>query len=123
MTRFFEDAGMDYLYRDTDQSASLALSLESVVYKLSDAPIWISVNVDTLSQLIASGPRFASFRAVKDHRVYSVFNRVNSHGGNDFWESGVVRPDMVLADLLAIAHPELMPAHIWNYYKPLVFDR
>ncbi len=122
MTRFFEDAGMDYLYRDTDQSGSLALSFESVVYKLANAPVWISVNVDSLSQLIAAEERYSVFRAVKERRVYSVFNRVNAHGGNDFWESAVVRPDMVLADLLAIAHPELLPEHSWNYYKPLVFN-
>ena len=122
MTRFFQDAGMDYLYRDTDQSGSLALSFESVVYKLADAPVWISVNVDSLSQLIASEERYSVFRAVKERRVYSVFNRVNAHGGNDFWESAVVRPDRVLADLLAIAHPELLAEHKWNYYKPLVFN-
>lgn len=122
MARFFEDAGMDYLWKNTDQAASLALSFESVVYRLTDAPVWINVNVDSLSQLMAAESRYSVFRAVKEQRVYSVFNRVNSRGGNDFWESAVVRPDMVLADLLAIAHPELMTDHRWNYYKPLVFD-
>lgn len=122
MTRFFEDAGMEYLYKDTDQSTSLALSFESVVYRLSDAPVWISVNVDSLSQLIAAEARYSVFKAVKDHRVYSVYNRVNDHGGNDYWESAVVRPDWVLEDLLAIAHPELKPEHIWKYYKPLVYN-
>lgn len=123
MTRFFEDAGMDYVYKDTDQSSSLALSFESVIYQLADAPVWISVNVDSLSQLIAAEERYSVFKAVRDHRVYSIFNRINSHGGNDFWEGAVVRPDMVLADLLAIAHPELAPGHVWNYYKPLVGNR
>jgi len=122
MTRFFEDAGMDYLWKNTDQSSSLALSFESVVYQLADAPVWINVNVDSLSQLIGAEARYSIFRAVKEHRVFSVFNRVNAHGGNDFWESAVVRPDMVLADLLAIAHPELIPDHSWNFYKPLVFN-
>jgi iron complex transport system substrate-binding protein len=122
MTRFFGDAGMDYLWKDTDQSASLALSFESVVYRLADAPVWIGVNVDSLSQLMAAEDRYSIFRAVRDRRVFSVFNRVNSHGGNDFWEGAVVRPDLVLADLLAIAHPELVANHQWNYYKPLVFN-
>jgi iron complex transport system substrate-binding protein len=123
MTRFFEDAGMEYLWKNTDRSASLALSFESVFYQLSDAPVWIGVNVDSLTQLVASEARYSVFKAVRDRRVFSVFNRVNSHGGNDFWESAVVRPDQVLADLLAVAHPELIPDHIWNYYKPLVFNK
>lgn len=122
MARFFEDAGMDYKWKDSGQSSSLALSFESVVYQLSDAPVWINVNVDSLSQLLAAEERYSVFRAVKDRRVFSVFNRVNSRGANDFWESAVVRPDLVLADLLAAAHPELMPDHTWNYYKPLVFN-
>lgn len=122
MARFFEDAGMDYLWKDNDQASSLALSFESVVYRLSEAPVWINVNVDSISRLIAAEARYSIFRALKEQRVYSIFNRTNPQGGNDFWEGAVVRPDKVLADLLAIAHPELMPAHNWNYYKPLVFD-
>ena len=123
MTRFFEDAGMDYLYKSSNQSSSLALSFESVVYQLSDAPVWISVNVDSLSQLLAAESRYSVFKALKNHRVFSIFNRVNSLGGNDFWEGAVVRPDRVLADLLAIAHPELAAGHRWNYFKPLIFNQ
>jgi iron complex transport system substrate-binding protein len=122
MTRFFEDAGMDYIWKDNDQSSSLALSFESVVYRLADAPVWINVNVDSISELLASEERYTAFRAVREKHVYSISNRINSHGGNDFWEGGIVHPDLVLADLLAIAHPELIPDHSWNYYKPLVFD-
>jgi iron complex transport system substrate-binding protein len=122
MTRFFEDAGMDYLWKDNNQSSSLALSFESVVYKMADAPVWINVNVDSLSHLVAAESRYSVFRALKEKRVYSVFNRINEHGANDFWESAVVRPDRVLADLLAIAHPESEPGHLWFYYKPLVYN-
>jgi iron complex transport system substrate-binding protein len=123
MTQFFEDAGMDYLWKETDQSASLALSFESVVYQLADAPVWINVNIDSLSGLLASEERYSIFRALREKRVFSVFNRTNSHGGNDFWEGAVVRPDQVLEDLLAIAHPDLIPGHEWNYYKPLKFNK
>jgi iron complex transport system substrate-binding protein len=123
MTKFFEDAGMDYLWKDSDQSASLAFSFESVVYKLADAPVWINVNVDSLSGLLASEERYSVFRALKEKRVYNFFNRKNSHGGNDFWEGAVVRPDLVLKDLLAIAHPDLVPDHQWSFYKPLIFNK
>ncbi len=123
MTCFFEDAGMDYHWKDNDQAASLPLSFESVVYQLSEAPVWVNVNADSLSQLMESDNRYAVFRAAREKRIFSVFNRINSHGGNDFWEGAVVRPDQMLADLLAIAHPELMPDHAWNYYKPLNYNR
>jgi len=122
MSRFFKDAGMNYLWKETNQSGSLALSFESVVYKLTDAPVWVNVNADSLSQLLAAEQRYSIFRAVKEQRVFNVLNRVNNHGGNDFWEGGVVRPDWLLADLLAIAHPELVPGHKWYYCKPLIYN-
>jgi len=120
--RFFEDAGMDYPYKLTEQSASLALSFETVVNDLGEAPVWIGTTTDSLSQLLAAEGRYAIFRALKNKKVYSITNRVNVNGGNDYWESGVVRPDKVLADLLFIAHPELLPGHVWNYYKPMIFN-
>ena len=30
---------------------------------------------------------------------------------NDFWQSGAVQPDVVLADLTYIFHPNLMPGY------------
>lgn len=120
--RFFEDAGMDYIYRQTDQAASLALSFETVVNDLRDAPVWVGTTTDSVSRLISMDGRYSVFWALRSGRVYSITNRVNHSGGNDYWESGVVRPDKILADLLYIAHPELLPGHIWNYYKPMIAD-
>ena len=38
--------------------------------------------------------------------VWNDNKRVNSKGGNDIWQSGVARPDLVLLDLAAILHPD-----------------
>ena len=40
-------------------------------------------------------------------------------GGSDYYESAVVRPDLVLADLVAIVHPDKMPGHKFYYYRQL----
>ncbi|WP_242676619.1 hypothetical protein [Rhodococcus sp. ABRD24] len=40
-------------------------------------------------------------------------------GALDFYEQGVLRPDLVLADLIAIAHPDLMPGHEFTFYRRL----
>jgi len=37
----------------------------------------------------------------------------------DYYESGVANPDKILADLVAIFHPELMPEHDFYYYTQL----
>lgn len=122
LARFFEDAGMEYPYKSTEQSASLAFSFETIVNDLGEAPLWVGTTADSLSQLLAAEQRYAIFKAVKNKKVYSITNRVNANGGNDYWESAVVRPDKVLADLLYIAHPDLLPGHTWNYYKPMIFN-
>jgi len=118
----FRDAGMNYPWNHVQLSASLALNFETVIDKMVDAPVWVGVIVDSLSQLLAEEPRYKVFKAVREHKVFAVTNRLNHHGGNDYWESGVVRPDLILADLLYIAHPDLIPGHCWFYYKPLIFD-
>ena len=45
--------------------------------------------------------------------------RLNAHKANDYWESGVVEPDVVLADMIKILHRELLPDHLLKYYRRL----
>jgi iron complex transport system substrate-binding protein len=122
LANFFQDAGLEYPWASVDQSASLALSFEAVHNQAGDAPLWIGVAVDSISQLLAIEKRYANFRAVQEKQVYTLTHRVNLHGGNDYWEGGVVRPDQILADLIAIAWPEQLPEHRWNFIKPLIFN-
>lgn len=44
---------------------------------------------------------------------------LNENGGNDYWESGVTNPHLVLADLIKIFHPELLPDHELYFYQKL----
>ncbi|MFO7616090.1 MAG: ABC transporter substrate-binding protein [Bacteroidales bacterium] len=122
LANFFRDAGLKYPWAGIDQSASLALSFEAVYNQAGQAELWIGVPVDSISQLLAIEKRYANFRAVREQRVYSLTNRVNPHGGNDYWEGGVVRPDLILEDLIAIAWPGQLPEHCWNFFKPLIFN-
>jgi iron complex transport system substrate-binding protein len=44
---------------------------------------------------------------------------LNDIGANDYWESGSVNPHLILADLITIFHPDLLPGHQLVYYKQL----
>jgi iron complex transport system substrate-binding protein len=44
---------------------------------------------------------------------------VSLGGGNDYWERGVVRPDLILADLVKILHPEIDSSKDFNFYKKI----
>jgi iron complex transport system substrate-binding protein len=41
---------------------------------------------------------------------------VNSAGTNDYWARGVARPDIILADLIKIFHPDLAKDHEFEWY-------
>ena len=60
-------------------------------------------------------PKFADAKAVRERTVYNNNLRLTPTGGNDYWESAVVHPDMVLRDLIHIFHPELVPDSLYYY--------
>lgn len=119
MARFFEDAGLYYPLADTDNHGSLAWGIESVLETFSDAELWIGVSAASLPELKKQDEHYARFHSFLTGSVYSVSNRISPLGANDFWESGVVRPDWVLADLICMAHPEILPDHVLRYYTKL----
>ena len=50
--------------------------------------------------------------------IWNDNSRQNAKGGNDFWESGVVRPDLILRDLIRILSGST-PATQLTYYQPV----
>lgn len=122
MTRFFEDAGGDYHWRNATSTGTLSLSFESVYPTALKADYWMNVGFDpkdTRKSILAMDSRYSDFKAFNSERMYSYNNRVNEKGSNDFFESGNVNPQTVLADLIRIFHPELLPDHKLVYYKKL----
>lgn len=120
VAQYLEDAGAIYFMSEDNHTASVPLDYEVVFDKGKDADYWISSGMwDTLDEVVAEDPVYAQFKAVKDGNMYTNYFRVNEHGGNDYYESGLVRPEVVLADLVRIFHPELVPEHDLVYFKQL----
>ena len=72
----------------------------------------------SLKELAEIVPKFMDTRPVREGRVYNNNRRTNPSGGNDYWESGVIHPDLILQDLIRIFHPELTDAEP-TYYRKL----
>ena len=72
-----------------------------------------------LEGLRSQDSRFARFKAFEIGNVYNNTLRSNGIGGNDIWERGVLHPEWVLEDLIAIFHPELIPNHSFRFYEKL----
>jgi iron complex transport system substrate-binding protein len=120
MARFLRDAGASYKWSDSKGVGSLALNFESMAPEALTADYWLNVGyVDKKKDIAAKDTRFTSFKSFKTDRVYNNNNRVNDLGSNDYWESGAVNPQVILADMIRILHPELLPDHQLVYYKQL----
>jgi hypothetical protein len=81
------------------------VSIEGIVKDASHAQFRLDASPRTsLAQAEGSEPRYAQLAAVKTANVRTFDKDVNADGGNDCYEEGVLRPDLVLGDLIAIFH-------------------
>ncbi len=120
IAQILEDAGAAYLWADDDSTGNLLLSFETVLDRAADADFWVTTSTwNSIDEALAEDERFAEFAAVQNGRLYNNNARVNEQGGNDYWESGVTNPHIILADIIKIFHPELLPEHELYYYQQL----
>lgn len=120
MAMLLQDAGANYLWTDIDSQGSLMLDMEAVYARAAEAEFWLHPGQwERLDDGRVQDERLTQFRAFQQGQVYNNNARVNEHGGNDYWESGLTRPDIILADLIKIFHPDLLPEHALVYYKKL----
>lgn len=115
---FLRDAGANYLWSDDPSTGSLPLSVEAVFEKAQTADFWLNVGyVGSLDDLKAMDARYADFAAFQNGNVWNNDAKTNPNGGNDYYESAVLHPELVLADLIHILHPDLLPDHELIYYR------
>ncbi len=118
--KLLNDAGAQYLWQDDMQTGNLPLSFEVVYKKAINADFWLNIG-DYQSKVVLADAdeRYTNFTAYENNHLYNNNKRVNELGGNDYWESGVVNPHIVLKDLIKIFHPEVLPEHELYYYQKL----
>ncbi|MBX2914997.1 MAG: ABC transporter substrate-binding protein [Cyclobacteriaceae bacterium] len=115
-----KDAGTHYLWNDTESNGFLEVSFESVYEKAKDADLWIGVgSFSSLKEIENAETRYALFNPFRNKQVYSYNARKGAKGGSEFLELGYLRPDLILKDLVKIAHPELLPEFDLFFHKKL----
>lgn len=118
--RLIEDAGGDYLWSDNSSTQAVPLDLESVYIRAVKARVWINPGAaNSLEDIGSLDERFMDLEVVKNAQVFNNNLRSDPGGGNDYWETGTVRPDLVLADLISVFHPDLLADHPLVYYRQL----
>lgn len=119
MAAMIEDAGADYVYRGNSSNKSLPVDMEEAYILASEADFWLNTGkIGSLEELKTAYPKFSGVKSVVTGNVYNCDKRISGNG-NDFWESGQVRPDLVLEDLIRIFHPEILEGGDLCYYRKL----
>lgn len=114
------DAGASYFFASEKGNVSQPVAFEKAYALLTEADFWLNPGTaNTVSELTAAYPRLAKVQCVMSKNVFNNNRRATAAGGNDFFESGMLNPHVVLADLIKIFHPELLPEHRLVYYKQL----
>jgi iron complex transport system substrate-binding protein len=67
----------------------------------------------------ATESRYGLFKPFIEKQVYSYNAKTGVKGGSEFLELGYLRPDLILKDLVKIAHPALLPEYHLYFHKKL----
>jgi iron complex transport system substrate-binding protein len=117
-SKLIDDAGGKYILKNNSNNESVPYSVEEVFGMAKNVDIWLNPNNYTSkSQMILADERLKVFEPLNNAKIYNNNKRISKYGGNDFWESGVLHPDIVMKDLIKIFHPEYNIQHNLYYYQ------
>lgn len=119
MAQLFADAGGSYFYANDTTAGSLPLNVESVLRDFANTDVWLNCNFSSIKELINSDAKHKLFKPVLSGQVYNFNKRLLPSTANDFWESAIARPDLLLSDVISILHPELLPNYETVYANKL----
>lgn len=106
VARLIKDAGARYIMADNGESVAVPMSFEEVFVKAAQISYWINISPHKdRKELLTLNPNYAKMAVFKTGKLFMINNREKDRA-NDYFESGVVRCDLVLRDYFKIFHPE-----------------
>ncbi len=120
MAQYLKDAKTDYLWKDSEGTGSLSLSLESVLEKGKNAEFWIAPGFYTTKKsMFSDSPHYKEFSAFKTDKIYTYALKKGATGGVLYFELATTRPDLVLKDLVQIFHPSIFLGKEMTFFSKL----
>jgi len=118
VARFLQDAKAKYIWESNAQAGTLTLGIETALQSGGQAEFWLHPSFWTSkAEILQNEPRISMLPLWQSGKIYQSSKRIGKNGSRDFYESAVANPDLVLADLIYIFHPEILPEHDFVYYK------
>ncbi len=119
--KLINDANGDYAWKNSTGVGSLALSIESILEKSEQATIWLGSGAfETIEKLTDFEEKYRLLKATKTGNVYTKDLTTGTTGGILYFETGALRPDWILKDLIQIFHPNLIKKTPFHFYKKLL---
>lgn len=120
MSTLFQDAGASYPWSDRHEKGSLSLSFEEVFVKSLNAKFWFNPgSAGSKAALLKMDERFGELPVFLSGNLWTYDKRSDQSGANDYWESGLFFPNLVLKDMIQILHPEMIDGRELFYYRKL----
>lgn len=114
-----KDANAQYILADNTDISAKALSFEEVFVKAKEAQFWVNLNGhQSKKELLTINPNYAKLNVYNNGKLYMINNREKGMA-NDYFQSGVVRADLVLKDYIKMFHPQLFAGESLYYMKSL----
>ncbi len=108
-----KDAGTDYVYKNTKGTASITKTIEEILNENSKSEYWINPGKPTKKEILTFVPQ-AKHLPCFENGVYCY-----SKNGQKFWEEGIVKPHLLLKDLIEIFHPSLITEEKLYFYSKI----
>jgi iron complex transport system substrate-binding protein len=121
MATLLKDAGGTYPWATTLDFGSLPLNIESVVSQSLKNDIWLNPDANSLEEIIQKDVRYQPFLITNPQHlgVYQYDKRKLPQGGNDYYEKGTFRVDLVLRDMIILLHPDWLSQDSLYFYRKL----
>ena len=112
------DAGAEYVFSEITGTNSVHMSFEQVFERGGEADFWLmkysSSHLLSYDDLKKEYLPYINFKAYKSHKIYGCNTLVST-----YYDDITLHPDRILADLIQIYHPELLPGYEPKYYFQL----
>jgi len=120
MANLINDAGANYLFSNINSSESKPLSFENIYINALESDFWLHCELaSTIEGIIEYDKRLRKFKSIVNRKVFNNNKRLNQNNGNDFWEKGVVNPQLLLKDLIKVFHPNVNNQHELVFYNKI----
>lgn len=122
MAQFFIDAGAKYAWDDKKHAGSdVPANFEQVYERCNAADFWVILEYAPMGysyqKLLSENEKYSYFDAFKKKNL--IFCNTEKSA---YYDKGIIEPDLILKDFIAIFHPDLLPNYIPTYFKRLSYE-